>query len=65
MSLDPTGVARDATDRPDVELSLTVVRYADGPDRCTVYPPDATGDARLSTWLSVDYEVVVDLASMQ
>jgi len=65
MSLDPTGVATDATDRPDVELSLTVVRYADGPDRCTIYPPNATGDARLSTWLSADYGAFVDLASMQ
>jgi len=58
-------MATDATDRPDVELSLTVVRYADGPDRCTIYPPNATGDARLSTWLSADYGAFVDLASMQ
>jgi hypothetical protein len=65
MSSEPTGVATAAADRPDVELSLTVVRYADGPDRCTIFPPNATGDARLSTWLSVDYGVVVDLAAMQ
>jgi len=65
MSLNQTGATADATDRPDVELSLTVVRYEDGPDRCTVYPPNATGDAQLSTWLSVDYEAVVDLATMQ
>ena len=65
MSLNQTGATSDATDRPDVELSLTVVRYDDGADRCTVYPPNATGDSRLSTWLSVDYEAVVDLATMQ
>jgi len=65
MSLDQTGGAADAIDRPDVELSLTVVRYEDEPDRCTIYPPSATGDARLSTWLSADYEAVVDLATMQ
>ncbi|WP_324663759.1 DUF7511 domain-containing protein [Haloarcula sediminis] len=65
MSLDPTGAAADATDRPDVELSLTVVRYADEPDRCTIYPPEATGDARMSTWLSADYGAFVDLAAMQ
>jgi len=65
MSLDQAGVAPEATDRPDVELSLTVVRYADGPDRCTVYPPAVTGDARLSRWVSVDYDAVVDLGSMQ
>ncbi|WP_262180878.1 DUF7511 domain-containing protein [Haloarcula laminariae] len=65
MSLEQTGVAADAPDRPDVELSLTVVRYADGPDRCTIYPPEATGDARLSTWLSADYEAAVELSAMQ
>ncbi|MBX0287306.1 DUF7511 domain-containing protein [Haloarcula salinisoli] len=65
MSLDPEGMATAATDRPAVDLSLTVVRYADGPDRCTIYPPDATGDVRMSTWLSVDYGAVVDLTSMQ
>ena len=54
-----------ATGRPDVELSLTVVRYADGPDRCTIYPPEATGDARMSTWLSADYGSFVDLDAMQ
>jgi len=65
MSLDPERVATAATDRPDVELSLTVVRYSDGPNRCTIYPPDATGDERMATWLSVDYGALVDLASMQ
>jgi len=62
MSADFEG---DAADRPDVALSLTVVRYADGPDRCTVYPPETSGDARMSTWLSADRSVFVDLASMQ
>ncbi|MFC6757479.1 MULTISPECIES: DUF7511 domain-containing protein [Haloarcula] len=65
MSLESTAAATAATDRPDVELSLTVVRYADGPDRCTIYPPDMTGDARMSTWLSADYEAVVGLSSMR
>jgi len=65
MSLDQTGVAADVTDRPDVELSLTVVRYVDGPDRCTIYPPEATGDARMSTWLSANCGAFVDLAAIQ
>jgi len=65
MSLDPEGLATAATDRPAIELSLSVVRYADGPDRCTIYPPDATGDARMSTWLSADYGAVRDLASVR
>lgn len=50
------GGAADGTD-----LTLTVVRYTDRPDRCTVYPPDASGDARMSTWLTVDRAACVDL----
>jgi hypothetical protein len=65
MSLDPRGVAETAPDRPDVELSLTVVRYTDGPDRGTVYPPETSGDARMSTWLSADRAAFVDLETME
>lgn len=54
-----------ATDRSDVELSLTVVRYADRPDRCTMYPPDTDGDVRMSTWLSADRSVFVCLDGMR
>jgi len=64
MSLEPAGTADDI-DRPDVSLSLTVVRYADGPDRATLYPPEASGDARMSTWLTADRGAFVDLQSMQ
>lgn len=44
-------------------LSATVVQYSDAPDRCTVSPPDATGDRRLTEWISVDADVVVSLAN--
>ncbi|PSP85820.1 hypothetical protein BRC96_01140 [Halobacteriales archaeon QS_6_64_34] len=64
-SPDPDRLAAADTDRPDVELSMTVVRYADRPDRCTIYPPEATGDARMSTWLSGNYGAFVALAGMQ
>lgn len=47
------------------ELSLTVVRYSDGPNRCTISPSTVTGDARLTTWISVNQSVVVDLAEMR
>jgi len=57
------GVADGA--RPDVGLTLTVVRYTDRPDRCTVYPPEASRDARMSTWLTVDQSVCVDLDSVR
>ena len=65
MSADFQEVAGDAADRADVELSLTVVRYTDGPDRCTVYPPETSGDARMSTWLSADRDVFVDITAMR
>ena len=54
-----------APDRPDVALSLTVVRYTDGPDKCTVFPPDASGDVRMATWLSADRTDFVSLEAMQ
>jgi len=52
-------------ERSDLRLSLTVVRYTDRPDRCTVYPPDASGDARMAEWITVNREVCVDLGPMR
>lgn len=49
----PADVARPPLEPPN-HLECTVVRYRDRPDRCTVFPPDASGIERLSTWLSVD-----------
>jgi hypothetical protein len=46
-------------------LELTLVRYDDRPDRCTVCPPKATGVQRMSTWISVDRSLVVSAASMR
>jgi hypothetical protein len=58
---------RASQKRPESSTALTstVVRYTDRPDRCTVYPPEASGDARLSTWLTVDSTVCVALESMR
>jgi len=64
MSLDATRLAEGPDDR-GVELSMTVVRYSDGPDRCTVYPPGLSGVARMSTWLSADRSLFVDVASIR
>jgi hypothetical protein len=50
---------------PDVELRSTVVHYSDGPDRCTIYPPEASGVARLSTWLSADQSAFVDPVALR
>jgi hypothetical protein len=57
-----SGAGRTA-ERPDVELALTVVRYSDAPDRCTLHPPDASGQERLTRWLSADTDAFVDLAT--
>jgi len=64
MSLEQTRLAGGPDDR-DVELSMTVVRYSDSPDRCTVYPPGLSGVARMSTWLSADRSLFVDVDSMR
>ena len=56
--------ATHATRRTD-PLRLTVVRYSDGPDRCTIYPRGLAGDARLTTWLSADRSLLVDAAEMR
>ncbi|WP_423999430.1 DUF7511 domain-containing protein [Haloarcula salina] len=69
MSLDPdaANAADSASDHPEAPptLSMTVVEYSGEPDRCTVSPEGLSGLARLSTWLTVDRSVVVDLSSMR
>ncbi|WP_226010370.1 DUF7511 domain-containing protein [Halomicrobium salinisoli] len=47
------------------QLTMTVVTYADAPDRCTVAPSGLSGVARMSTWLTVDRSIVVSLREMR
>ena len=67
MSLDPDGVGNATTERTQDtrELSMTVVEYTGEPDRCTVSPRGLSGIAKLSTWITVDKKVVVDLDTMR
>jgi hypothetical protein len=44
-----------------IDLEATLVRYEDGPDRLTVYPPGLSGVARMSTWLTADAAAFRDL----
>ncbi|PSQ11316.1 hypothetical protein BRC99_06555 [Halobacteriales archaeon QS_7_69_60] len=44
-----------------IDLEATLVRYEDGPDRLTVYPPGLSGVARMSTWLTADADAFRDL----
>ena len=67
MSVDPRSVPEAYTSarRSDLDLSMTVVEYGEGADRCTVYPPGLSGDARMSTWLSADRTAFVPLSEME
>ncbi|EMA01410.1 hypothetical protein SAMN05443574_11253 [Haloarcula vallismortis] len=67
MSLDPDGAGSATTERTQAphELSMTVVEYTSEPDRCTVSPRGLSGVAKLSTWMTVNKEVVVGLAAMR
>ncbi|SNZ16197.1 hypothetical protein SAMN06269185_2721 [Natronoarchaeum philippinense] len=69
------GTAPDASARTAIErvrardspvgLCHEVVAEADGPDRCTIFPPDATGVVKMSTWLTADADAFVDLSTVR
>ena len=48
-----------------LELESTLVRYEDGSDRLTVYPPGLSGVARMSTWLTADADAFRDLGAVR
>jgi len=52
-------------ENPPIELRHKVTEYPNHPDRCTIYPPGLSGVARMSTWISVDQHVAVDLERMR
>ena len=61
-------VAADRTDACTawrVTLESTLVRYEDGPDRLTVYPPGLSSVARMSTWLTADADAFRDLGEVR
>lgn len=61
---DRAGGRTDPAERPPpIRLRTRTVEYDGRPDRCTVYPADATGVERMSTWLSADADVFVSLAA--
>lgn len=59
----PTDAAPPRDDR--VRLAATLVRYADRSDRRTIYPPDTSNVARMSTWLTADADAFRDLDAMR
>lgn len=46
-------------DRP--QLCYRTISSPSGPDRFTIFPIDATGVTKMSTWLTVNNDCVVDL----
>ena len=70
MLPDVEGVARagrqsTVSPRRPIALESRLVRYDDGPDRLTVYPPGLAGDARMSTWLSADSDAFLALETVR
>ena len=55
----------DARTAQGVALESTLVRYEDGPDRLTVYPPGLSSVARMSTWLTADADAFRDLGAVR
>lgn len=55
--------AQYETDAPTLES--IVVPYEDRPDRCTIAPHECSEADQLTTWLSADVGVFVDLADMR
>lgn len=49
---------------PDVgpALQLTIVEYAEAPDRGTIHPPGLTGVDRMETWMTANMTAFVTLS---
>ncbi|WP_227352903.1 DUF7511 domain-containing protein [Haladaptatus salinisoli] len=43
------------------ELSAVVVGYDDRPDRCTIFPTEATRLQRMARWITADADAFVSL----
>ena len=55
----PTPVPRQAPEPPDIELISATVEPADGPRECTIYPPDASETAIMTTWITAKEDAFV------
>jgi len=47
------------------ELHAVVVENDGGPDECTLYPRGSSGLDRMSRWITVDADAVVDLDAVR
>ncbi len=53
-----------ASDEQSFELSSVVVEYDGRPNRCTIYPTEATRLQRLSCWVTADADAFIALDKM-
>ena len=47
-----------------MQLRATIVEYEDAPDECTIFPRDASGVERMTTWISAEEGSYVDLGAV-
>ncbi len=47
------------------ELSSLVVEYDGRPDRCTIYPAEASRIDRMASWMTADADAFVPLDGME
>ncbi len=52
---------REAVRERVFELDSVVVEYDGMPDRCTIFPTDATRLERMAEWISADADLCVSL----
>jgi hypothetical protein len=62
---DASSESEPCADRPSIELDSVVVNYEDSPDQRTMYPKEASGVDRMSTWLTADDAEFVALESFR
>ncbi|WP_266079140.1 DUF7511 domain-containing protein [Haladaptatus caseinilyticus] len=55
---------QSATDQQSFELSSIVVEYDGKPNRCTIYPTEATRLQRMASWMTADADAFVALDEM-
>ncbi|KOX97684.1 MULTISPECIES: hypothetical protein [Halorubrum] len=56
----PETTGPKSTTPPYTDLVHQVDRRSSGPDRVTVFPADATDDERMSAWVTVDLDSVIE-----
>ncbi|RBI63156.1 hypothetical protein DMJ13_00980 [halophilic archaeon] len=58
---EPPETRREAVRERAFELESIVVQHDEMPDRCTVYPAEATRMERMAEWISADADLCLSL----